>query len=121
MSELPASPPNVADPHRAPCHKADGVPRIYFSFHYELDHWRARHIRTYPQQVGLEAAGYVDGSLAESSKILDEQLLHSRIDASLQQCAATAVLIGTRTFERRYVAYEILRSLEWRLPLNRSS
>jgi hypothetical protein len=93
------------------------LPRIFFSFHYELDHWRARQIRTWPQWVGLEAAGYVDGSLAEESKTLDARLLQSRIDASLRSCAATAVLIGARTFERQFVSYEIFRSLEWKKPL----
>lgn len=92
--------------------RPEAVPRVFFSFHYELDYWRAHQLRTLPHNVGARAAGYRDGSLVETFKLLDEKTLRARIDDSLQRSAATAVLIGARTFERKFVAYEIQRSLE---------
>lgn len=85
--------------------------RVFFSFHYERDIWRANVVRnswmTHPHR---EAAGFWDASLWEQAKCKGRKVVHRMIDNALYNTSVTAVLVGAETYCREYVQYEISES-----------
>lgn len=85
--------------------------RVFFSFHYERDVWRANVVRnswmTHPHR---EAAGFWDASLWERARLTGRRAVRRMIDAGLRGTSVTAVLIGAETSLREYVQYEISQS-----------
>jgi hypothetical protein len=59
---------------------------------------------------GIEKAGFFDASIWEEAKNQDPESLKRLIDAELKYTTVTAVLIGTNTWWRRWVRYEIMKS-----------
>jgi hypothetical protein len=88
--------------------------RVFFSFHYGRDIWRANQVRNASQFVGAETSGYFDASLWEEAKKTGEAAICRMIDRALEGTSVTAVLIGAETAGRRYVDYEIAESIERR-------
>ena len=87
------------------------VRRVFFSFHYERDIWRANIVRnSWVTHRDHEAAGFWDASLWEESKTKGEESIIKMIDQGLNNTSVTVVLIGTQTSERKYVLYEIKQS-----------
>jgi len=84
--------------------------RVFFSFHYEKDIWRANVVRNCWVPQGREAAGFWDSSLWEESKKAGGDAIRRMIDEGLQNTSVTAVLIGTKTSGRQWVSYEIEES-----------
>jgi hypothetical protein len=55
--------------------------------------------------------GFFDGSLWESSKRTSDASLKALINKGLENTSVTCVLAGTETYARRWVRYEIAKSL----------
>lgn len=85
--------------------------RLFFSFHY-ADIWRVNVVRNSHIVDGTAVAGFQDGSLWEEAKKKGEAAIKEMIDDALEGTSVTCVLIGQKTSEREYVAYEIEKSLE---------
>lgn len=86
--------------------------RVFFSFHYERDIWRANVVRNSWVTQDREAAGFFDASLWEDAKKKGEAAIKKMIDDALSGTSVTAVLIGAQTADRTYVNYEIDESIE---------
>lgn len=87
--------------------------RVYFAFHYQdVIDFRANVVRKHNFTGGVEAAGYYDHSIWEEAKNTNPLALKRLINAELQNTSVTAVLIGTHTWSRRWVRYEIVKSIE---------
>ena len=85
--------------------------RVFFSFHYERDIWRANVVRNSWVTQDREAAGFWDASLWEEAKKKGDAAIKKMIDEGLFMSSVTAVLIGKETAERKYVQYEIDESV----------
>jgi hypothetical protein len=86
--------------------------RVFFSFHYEDDIWRATIVRNSNVVDGSAAAGFQDASLWEEAKKKGDEAISRMIDRGLDDTTVTAVLIGAETSIRRWVDYEIMKSIE---------
>jgi hypothetical protein len=84
--------------------------RVFFSFHYQNDVWRASQIRNAYIVEGTAAAGFQDASLWEEAKKKGDDAVKTLIDKGLENTTVTAVLIGAETANRKYVRYEIDQS-----------
>lgn len=84
--------------------------RVYFSFHYE-DIWKVNQIRNSHIVEGCTAAGFMDASLWERVRRRGDAAIKRAIDQGLENTSVTCVLIGTKTWERKYVRYEIEESI----------
>jgi hypothetical protein len=84
--------------------------RVFFSFHYEVDIWRATVVRNSWVGRDREDAGFWDGSLWEESKKKGDAAIQRMIDEGMRNTSVTAVLIGAETWDRKWVRYEIARS-----------
>lgn len=84
--------------------------RVFFSFHYENDVWRANQVRNSWVTQGKEAAGFVDAAEFERVEKGGEEAIKRWINAQLDGTSVTVVLIGSETSKRQYVKYEIQRS-----------
>ena len=86
--------------------------RVFFSFHYERDVWRAGVVRnSWVTKPDREAAGFWDASLWEEAKKKGPAAIKKMIDDALVGTSVTAVLIGQETASRDYVKYEIDQSI----------
>jgi hypothetical protein len=87
--------------------------RVYFAFDYEdVSDFRANVVRNHNFTGGVEKSGYFDASIWEEAKKKDPAALKRLIDAELEYTSVTAVLIGSETWSRRWVRYEIFKSVE---------
>lgn len=85
--------------------------KVFFSFHYERDVWRAGQIRnSWITKPNRETAGFWDAVAWEEVRRKREDEIHKWIDKQLNGTSVTAVLIGTETNNRPYVDYEIQQS-----------
>jgi hypothetical protein len=84
---------------------------VFFSFHYENDVWRATNVRNAGKVDAVASAGWNDASIWEDAKRKGKRRIERLIDAGLRGTSVTAVLIGTETASRRWVNYEIERSI----------
>lgn len=85
--------------------------RVFFSFHYQRDIWRVNQIRNIGEIVGTAAAGFHDASLWEEAKKKGDAVIKAMIDDALNQTSVTVVCIGAATAGRKYIDYEIARSI----------
>lgn len=86
---------------------------IFFSFHYQRDIMRVQQVKQhYMTKGGYSAAGFFDGSLEEKSKREGDDAVKRLIDRGLIGSSVLCVLIGRETYTRRWVDYEILKSVE---------
>jgi hypothetical protein len=87
--------------------------RVYFAFHYQdVIDFRANVVRKHNFTKDIEKAGYFDHSMWEAAKTVGAVALKRLINAELKGSTVTAVLIGTHTYARRWVRYEIFKSVE---------
>lgn len=84
---------------------------VFFSFHYQRDIWRANVVRNSGAVIGEAAAGFRDASLWEEAKKNGDAAIKKMIDDALEGTTVTAVLIGAETANRKYVDYEIEKSI----------
>lgn len=87
--------------------------RTFFSFHYEPDVWRAWNVRNswVVKPDDQQSVGFFDGSVFEASKKESPDSLKTFLRKGLENTSVTCVLTGRNTWERRWVRYEIARSV----------
>lgn len=72
---------------------------------------QVRHSWRYRHEDQREAYGFYDGSIWERSKCQGDESLKALIREGVKNTSVTCVLAGTYTFQRRWVRYEIARSV----------
>lgn len=86
--------------------------RVFFSFHYQdVIDFRVNVVRNH-KLTKDDNAGYFDASIWEEAKKTSDLALKRLINSEIQNTSVTCVLVGTHTFERRWVDYEIFKSLQ---------
>ncbi len=88
--------------------------RVFFSFHYQdVIDFRAnvvrRHWMTKPDR---EAAGFFDASIWGNAELSGDVGIKRVINSGLEGTTVTCVLIGSDTYARKWVRYEILKSFK---------
>ncbi len=88
--------------------------RVFFSFHYkDVADFRANVVRNHwTMKPDREICGYYDASIWESARTQGKVALKRLINTGLDQTSNTCVLIGSETYERPWVRYELLRSFK---------
>lgn len=85
--------------------------RVFFSFHYERDVWRASQIRnSWVTKPDRESAGFWDAAAWEEVKKKGDAAIKQWIRDQMKGTSVTVVLIGAETANRPYVQYEIQHS-----------
>lgn len=90
------------------------VRRVFFSFHYQNDIIRANQVRNswrFQKEDRRIAGGFFDGSIWEKSQRTGPESLKTLIREGIKNTSVTAVLVGQETWSRRWVRYEIARSV----------
>lgn len=108
--------PRLGSIYRAPLPAATPAPKklkAFFSFHYE-DIMRVNVVRNawkidHPDSA--EMRSFYDSSLWESRKASGDEALKKLIRAGVAYTSAVCVLIGSDTWSRRWVHYEIARTI----------
>ena len=87
--------------------------RTFFSFHYGPDVWRAMNVRKswVVRPENQISSGFFDSSVFEASKKESDDALKAFLRRGMENTSVSCVLAGTNTFERRWVRYEIARSI----------
>lgn len=88
--------------------------RVFFSFHYQQDVNRVNIVRnSWVTRVGEEnqAFGFYDASLWENSQRRGDDSIKELIRGGIENSSVTCILTGTWTYSRRWVRYEIARSV----------
>lgn len=86
--------------------------RCFFSFHYQdVIDFRANVVRNHNVTKG-DNGGFFDASIWESAKKQGDLALKRLINGGLDNTSVTVVLIGSQTYARRWVQYEIIKSIE---------
>ena len=85
--------------------------RVFFSFHYKYV-WKVNQIRNMPNIIGTAAAGFKDASLWEEAKKKGDKEIKKMIDSALENTSVTVVCVTYGTTARKYIDYEIDKSLE---------
>ena len=85
--------------------------RVFFSFDYRFV-WKVNQIRGLPNVIGSSAAGFHDASLWEESKKKGDKEIKKMIDKGLENTTVTVVCVTHGTSSRKYINYEIEKSLE---------
>ena len=87
--------------------------KTFFSFHYVPDVWRAWNVRNswVVREADEESRGFFDNSVFEASKKEGDDALKTFLRKGLENTSVTCVLAGTDTWSRRWVRYEIARSI----------
>jgi len=81
--------------------------RVFFSFYYKADNWRASQIR----QIGtLEGNSPVSDNDWESITRGGDKAISAWIDGQISGKSCTIVLIGANTAGRKWIEYEIGKS-----------
>lgn len=83
--------------------------RVFYSFHFEQDSWRAGQVREIGVLEGNKPASDNDW---ETIKREGDTAIKGWIDDQLNGATCTVVLIGCKTARRKWVKYEIERSWE---------
>jgi len=87
------------------------VRRVFFSFHFTRDNWRANQVRNHwVTKPDAASAGYIDKAEFEKLKKRGDVAIQNWIDEQLKGTSVTAVLIGAETYTRKWVNYEIKQS-----------
>jgi hypothetical protein len=87
------------------------VRRVFFSFHYENDVWRANVVRnSWVTKPNTETAGFIDAAAFEQVKKGGDGAIKRWIDDQLIGTSVTVVLIGSDTSNREYIQYELEKS-----------
>lgn len=85
--------------------------KVFYSFHFKQDAWRASQVRNMGVLEGNEPASDNDW---EDIKKGGESSIKRWINSQLQGRSCAVVLIGTHTANRKWINYEIKRAWELR-------
>lgn len=89
------------------------APRIYFCFHYEdVETFRANVVRNHDLTKETGKAGFFDASIWEDAELHGVDAVKGLINRNLENTSVTCALIGSETWKRRWVRYEILKSYD---------
>lgn len=86
--------------------------RVFFSFHYDFDIFRANQVRNANVVAGTDVAGFFDHSEYQDAKAQGDQAIRRMILRHLDNTSVTVVLIGTHTAARPWVQFEIAESVK---------
>lgn len=81
--------------------------KVFYSFHFQTDNWRAAQIRNIRTIEGNQVASDNDW---ESIARQGNDAIQRWIDNQLHGCSCTVVLIGAQTAMRKWIDYEISKS-----------
>lgn len=86
--------------------------RVFFSFHYQdVVEFRANVVRNHwMTKPDREEAGYFDASVWETARRQGEVALKRLINGALDYTSNTCILVGSGTYARPWVRYEVLKS-----------
>lgn len=86
--------------------------RVFFSFHYQdVIDFRANVVRQHwLTKPDREAAGFFDASIWGNAQLSGNVGIKRVINGGLEGTSVTCVLIGSETYARPWVRYEILKS-----------
>ena len=86
--------------------------RVFFSFHYQdVIDFRANAVRNHwMTKPDREQAGFFDASVWEESQKKGDIALKRLINGALENTSNTCVLVGSETYLRPWVRYELLKS-----------
>jgi hypothetical protein len=84
--------------------------KIFFSFHYERDAWRAGQVRNCDLIPNEDEYGFIDAVEWEQIARQGDAAIERWIREQMHGTSVTVVLIGAETSERRWVLYEITES-----------
>ncbi len=86
--------------------------RVFFSFDYKYV-WKVNQIRSMPNIIGTAAAGFQDASLwEEANKKKGDKEIKKMIDKALENTSVTVVCVTYAISNRKYINYEIEKSIE---------
>jgi len=86
--------------------------KVFYSFHFKRDVWRAGQIRNSRVVADEDEYGVIDAAAWEKIELEGDEAIKRWINEQLQYTSVTGVLIGSETAERDWVDYEIRRSWE---------
>lgn len=84
--------------------------KIFFSFHYERDAWRAGQVRNSDLVPNEDEKGFIDAVAWEEIRRKGDSAIEQWILDQLQNTSVTVVLIGAETSQRPWVDFEIRES-----------
>lgn len=90
------------------------VRTVFFSFHYDEDSWRASQVRNSDvvQSTNIDSSGFIDGAEWEEVKQDGDAAIRRWIRKQMKGCSVTVLLIGSNTYGREWIDYEIEKSVE---------
>ncbi|TXK93223.1 hypothetical protein BMR07_15710 [Methylococcaceae bacterium CS1] len=88
------------------------VRKVFFSFQFSEDNWRANVVRNSWVTQDREDAGFFDLAEWEEVKKKTDKEIKKWIDRQMSGCSVTVVLIGSKTCKSKWVKYEIEKSSE---------
>jgi MTH538 TIR-like domain (DUF1863) len=84
---------------------------VFFSFHFDRDHWRVNQVRnSWVVKGKREAQPFLDSAGWEKVKREGNKAIKNWIDSKLSGKSVTVVLIGAQTYTRSWVKYEVNES-----------
>lgn len=86
--------------------------KVFFSFHFDRDAWRVGQVRNCNVVSGYDKNPFLDKADWEAVKRKGDAAIKQWIDEQLKGTSVTVVLVGKETASRRWVKYEIKRSIE---------
>ena len=92
--------------------------RVFYSFHHENDIWRVNNVRnSFSHRIKsswrytAKPRGVFDASIKEKSKREREDSLRQLIRDGMKNTSVTCVLVGSETYMRTWVRFEIAQSV----------
>jgi len=86
--------------------------KLFFSFHFQRDAWRAGQIRNSDLIPNEDEYGFIDSVDWEEVKRKGDKEIERWINSQLEYTSVTVVLIGAETSDRYWVDYELRQSWE---------
>ena len=83
---------------------------VFFSFDYD-DVWQVNQVRNSGAFVGEQRAGFRDKAEYEQVKRRGDAAIERWIRDQMQGCSVTCVLIGSATYQSKWVSFEIGESI----------
>lgn len=85
--------------------------RVFFSFHYQPDVFRANVVKNAWVGRDREDAGFFNASVVEATKKTSDDALRAFLRKGLEGASVLCALAGTETASRRWVRFEVLQAL----------
>ncbi len=86
--------------------------RVYFSLDYRRDRHRVGQIHRVPDVISRSAGGFQTSAVWMEARGRGDASIHGLVNDALVRTAVTVVCIGFNTVDRKYLGYELERSLE---------